>query len=212
MEPKATKTTKSKTKKIKITRTHSEPTSKPIEENVFESLDEINSKVDEQSIEEAPTNDISEKFVPLNIDSFEWTYEIKEKHLAFYFLLFVLSAIIIYLAYKYNNWILTLIVILGFVMIVQRNTKVDTFRIDQGGVTVQNQEILWTTISKCGVEKLNDNVSLIALITNTFPYTKIYIPFQNEKQREVLSLINKYSKLEETTSNTFDQVIKKIMF
>jgi hypothetical protein len=71
MEPKATKTTKSKTKKIKITRTHSEPTSKPIEENVFESLDEINSKVDEQSIEEAPTNDISEKFVPLNIDSFE---------------------------------------------------------------------------------------------------------------------------------------------
>ena len=212
MEPKAVKTTKSKTKKIKITRTHSEPTSKPIEENVFESLAEINSKVTEQSIKEVPIQATSEKFVPLDINFFEWTYEIKEKHLIFYFLLFALSAGIIYLGYKYNNWILTLIVVLGFVMIVQRNTKVDTFRIDQGGVTIQNQEILWSSISKCGIETLNDNVSLIALIPNTFPYTKIYIPFQNEKQREILSLINKYSKLEETTSSAFDQITKKIIF
>ena len=212
MEPKATKTTKSNTKKIKITRTHSAPTEKSVEQDVFESLEEIDSKIDEQYIEEKPVEIISEQFVPLNIESFDWTHEIKEKHVFFYFLLFLFSAIVIYLGYKYNNWILTLIVVLGFVMIVQRNAKVDHFRIDAQGVTIQDQQFLWTGINKCGIEKLNDNVSLIALIPNTFPYSKIYVPFQNDKQREIISLVNKYSKLEETTSNAFDEITKKIIF
>ncbi len=208
MEPKATKP---KTKKIKITRVSSKPTSDPVEQNVFESLDEIDSKVEEQSIEEKPVVD-SKQFIPLDIDSFEWTYEIKEKHVVFYILLFLFSAIVIYLGYKYNNWILTLIVVLGFVMIVQRNTKIDNFRIDQQGLTIQDQNIPWTSISKCGIEKLKENVSLISLIPNTFPATKIYVPFNEDNQREILSLINKYSKLEDMISSTFDQIIKKIMF
>jgi hypothetical protein len=212
MEPKATKTPKTKIKKIKITRTHSAKTEQPAEHDVFESLEEIDSKIDEQHIEEKPIEDISEKFVPLNIESFDWTYEIKEKHVIFYFLLFLVSAIVIYLGYKYNNWILTLIVILGFVMIVQRNTKVDTFRIDAQGITIQNQQLFWSGIGKCGIEKLNDNASLIALIPNSFPFSKIYVPFQNENQREIISLVNKYSKLDETISSTFDEITKKIIF
>jgi hypothetical protein len=71
MEPKATKTPKTKIKKIKITRTHSAKTEQPAEHDVFESLEEIDSKIDEQHIEEKPIEDISEKFVPLNIESFD---------------------------------------------------------------------------------------------------------------------------------------------
>jgi len=36
---------------------------------------------------------------------------------------------------------LALIVILGFVMISQKNAKVEDFRIDKSGVYIQNQQI-----------------------------------------------------------------------
>jgi|GEM_PF-5329639 hypothetical protein len=36
---------------------------------------------------------------------------------------------------------LALIVILGFVMVAQKNTKIENFRIDEAGINIQNQKM-----------------------------------------------------------------------
>jgi hypothetical protein len=126
--------------------------------------------------------------------------------------LFGLAALFIFMGYKYNNWILTLIVIIGFVMIIQRNSKIENFKIDNLGITIQNQKIKWANIDRCGIEPLDKGVLLISIIPNTFPNLKIYVPFLEENERKVLYLINKYSKFSDVKSNMFDQITKKIMF
>lgn len=204
---------------IKIRKEKKDDVSKPIKPRkktkkleevvVVESINTINDEVEDSSVEE---NIIPEEIEAINIQSLDWKYEIKEKNTSFYFLLFGISALLIFMAYKYNNWILALIVILGFVMIIQRNSKIEYFRIDEKGIKIQNQEIEWENIDKCGIEALNENALLIAIIPNTFPNLKVYVPFHREEERNVLYLITKYSKLTDAKPNAFDQITKKIMF
>jgi hypothetical protein len=179
------------------------------QEMITESLEDINNIVMDEDIEESHLNEDLEL---IDIESLEWNYEIKEKNILFYFVLFGVATLFIYLAYKYDNWMIALIVILGFVMIIQRNSKINNFKIDNEGVKVQKQEFKWENISRCGIEELNQNTLLLTLIPNSFPNFKIYIPFEREKEREILSLINKYSKFSDIKSNFFDQITKKIMF
>lgn len=178
------------------------------EKVVTETLNAIDNVIEDKIIEPETIEEVE----PINIQTLEWQYEIKEKSIVFYFFLFGFSALCIYLAYKYNNWFLALIVILGFVMIIQRNSKIDNFKIDETGVTIQKQKIEWSNIDRCSIESLNDSTLLIAIIPNTFPNLKIYIPFLKENERQVLYLINKYSKFTDIKSNLFDQITKKIMF
>ena len=201
---------------IKIRKEKKDDVSKPkkrvkkLEENVVvESINTIDNQVEDSIIEEVI---VPEEIEAINIQSLDWKYEIKEKNTPFYFLLFGISALLIFMAYKYNNWILALIVILGFVMIIQKNSKIEYFRIDEKGVKIQNQEVLWENVDKCGIEALNENALLIAIIPNTFPNLKIYVPFHREDERNVLYLITKYSKLTDAKPNAFDQITKKIMF
>jgi hypothetical protein len=179
------------------------------QEMITESLEDINNIVMDEDIEE---NQLNKDLELVDIESLEWNYEIKEKNILFYFVLFGVATLFIYLAYKYDNWMIALIVILGFVMIIQRNSKINNFKIDNEGVKVQKQEFKWENISRCGIEELNQNTLLLTLIPNSFPNFKIYIPFEREKEREILSLINKYSKFSDIKSNFFDQITKKIMF
>ncbi len=202
MEIKIKKDKKEETKKAK-------PSKKVEQDMVTESLENVNNIVTDEDVEEKQLNDNLES---INIESLEWNYEIKEKSIWFYLVLFGISALFIYFAYKYENWMIALIVILGFVMVIQRNSKINDFKIDNEGVKVQKQDFRWENISRCGIEELNQNVLLLTIIPNSFPNFKIYVPFEKDKEREVLFLINKYSKFSDIKSNFFDQITKKIMF
>lgn len=196
---------KDKKEDVKKTR----PEKKVEQEMVTESLEDVAQTITDADVEE---NNTYEDLDLIDIESLEWKYEIKEKSILFYFVLFGVASLFIYLAYKYDNWMIALIVILGFVMIIQRNSKVNDFKIDSEGVKIQKQEFKWENISRCGIESLNQNTLLLTLIPNSFPNFKVYIPFEKEKEREILSLINKYSKFSDIKSNFFDQITKKIMF
>lgn len=211
MEIKIKKTNKDAEIKKPKARTRTRKTTKTIEKQVTETIEDIDKKID-NIIEKTQEPETIEIAMPLNINSIDWKYEIKEKSIPFYFLLFSWSAIFIFLGYQYNNWILTLIVILGFVMIIQKNSKIENFKIDSLGITLQDHEVEWNAIETCSIETLDDNTLLITIIPITFPRLKLYVPFQKEMQREIIYLINKYSKLTEVNSNIFDQIVKKIMF
>ncbi len=182
---------------------------KIVDTYVTETLSDIeaNVMVDEKA------NEVEMSTTPaMDIDFLEWEYRVKEKSFWFYLLLFGLAVGSIYFSYKYNNWMLALIVILGFVMISQKNAKVEDFRIDKSGVYIQNQQINWTNIISCGIETLNESTLLMTVISKTVFHSKIYIPFDKSRQREVLYLINKYSTFVNHKSSVFNQIIKWIIF
>jgi hypothetical protein len=97
-------------------------------------------------------------------------------------------------------------------MVAQKNTKIENFRIDEAGINIQNQKMEWTDISSCGIETLNESTLLLTVMPNTFLHSKIYLPFEKSKEREVLYLINKYSKFVNNKSSAFDQIVKWIIF
>lgn len=213
------KLTKTKTPRKRIKKTAATPKivladveskeNEPVDTYVTETLSDI----EDQTVINEVNNVDDEPIMPgMKIDFLEWTYNLKEKSTIFYLILFSLAVGFIYFSYKYNNWMLALIVILGFVMIAQKNAKIEKFRIDQTGVYIQDQQLVWANILNCSIEKLNESTSLITVTPNVMMRSKIYIPFNKGQEREILYLINKYSKFTDPKSSTFDQIIKWIIF
>ncbi len=205
-KPPRKKRTSSKVKKIV-------PVIKPVEKNIENYVTETLADIDDTVTVDEREEIQREPILPtININHLEWIYNMRDKSSWFYLVLFGLSAGFIYFSYKYNNWMLALIVILGFVMVAQKNTKIENFRIDEAGINIQNQKMEWTDISSCGIETLNESTLLLTVMPNTFLHSKIYLPFEKSKEREVLYLINKYSKFVNNKSSAFDQIVKWIIF
>jgi hypothetical protein len=102
MEIKIKRVTDKEVKKPTKTRTR---VKKPIEKKettVLETLDDIDIAIDEKTLE-PETIEKGDNIEEINIQDLEWRFEIKEKSVAFYFLLFGLAALFIFMGYKYNN-------------------------------------------------------------------------------------------------------------
>ncbi len=161
--------------------------------------------------EQPATEEFEEPKKDLNIDFINWQYQVKEKKPSFYWFLFGFSAALIISSYYLNNWFLALFVVLGFVLVIQRNTQVKDFRIDSQGIYLQDQLFDWENIKHFDVEAFQGH-GLVIVATNKFPFLKLYLPFEYDQHEEILYLLEKYSEYKEMKENFIDKITKKIIF
>lgn len=169
----------------------------------------------EATIEKSPIelqNEETIKEIDLQINEFNWEYKMNEKKFGFYGFLFFVCLLLIFISYYYNNWFLALFVVLGFVLIAQRNSKIKQFRIDESGVYVQEHLIEWSNIKYFSLDSLENQDGLIILATNTFPFGKLYLPFSDEQHQEIFFLLEKYSTYKEASEGISDKIVRKILF
>ncbi len=211
-QPQESKTKIIKIRKVKASKkTEITPKENPLQEQesyLQESvLDEPKISANEAA---APVSEEEYK-EDLGINSYSWEYKIKEKKGKFYFILFLVSLILIFLSFQMGNWFISLFVILGFILIVQRNTQVKEFSIDEEGVYVQDTLIKWEEVKSFNVESIYGD-GLMILLTKSFPFAKIYIPFPEADNKEILFLLEKYSVFKDVPEGMLDKAIKKIIF
>ena len=211
-QPQESKTKTIKIRKVKASKkTEIAPKENPLQEQesyLQEAvLDEPKISVNEDA---TPVN---EEYVKedLGINSYSWEYKIKEKKGKFYFILFLVSLILIFLSFQMGNWFISLFVILGFVLMIQRNTQVKEFSIDEEGVYVQDTIVKWEEVKSFNVESIYGD-GLMILLTKSFPFAKIYIPFPEADNKEILFLLEKYSVFKDVPEGMLDKAIKKIIF
>jgi tetrahydromethanopterin S-methyltransferase subunit B len=206
-------------KTIKIRKVKTNQKQEVAKEKTVAEVEALEDSLQEQNIQESASAieevaDVLEENLPeetLDINSYAWEYQIKEKKGKFYGFLFGISALLIFISFQLNNWFISLFVVLGFVLMIQRNTQVKEFGIDETGVYIQGNLIAWEEIKSFNVEAMSED-GLVIFSTKNFPFIKIYLPFPQEQHKEILFLLEKYSVYKDVSEGFVDKIIKKIVF